>query len=251
MLPSLFYRNTGTTMKRKSFILLSIFVLSVTTLFSSPPDWEPIQGTQYSMVLFGEIYLYSVTFTGTDSSNIAAAFGPGGELDCRSIGAWQPDNPPYWDGYWYFTIVGNDNGDPISFKIYNSNNDSVYNCNETINFEDGTTTGNPVNPYNLTVGQISVNYLISGTLGVSTYPNPFSHTITFDLSQMQEHLLNLSIYDIKGRLIRKFTNNDFNDLSILNWTGFDSKGKSISPGIYFYKIETSKINSLGKIIYLQ
>lgn len=250
MLPSPFYRNTGTTMKRKSFILLSIFVLSVTTLFSSPPDWEPIQGTQYSMVLFGEIYLYSVAFTGTDSSNIAAAFGPGGESDCRSIGAWQPDNPPYWDGYWYFTIVGNDNGDPISFKIYNSNNDSVYNCNETINFEDGTTIGDPVNPYNLTVGQISVNYLKNRVLDVSIYPNPFRHTITFDLSQMQERLLNLSIYDIKGRLVREFTDNDFNNSNILNWTAVDSHGKSISPGIYLYKINTSLFSTLGKIVFM-
>jgi len=237
-------------MKRKYFFILFIFLLNVSVLFSSPPAWEPIPGTQYSMVVLGEIFLYDEAFTGTDTCNIAAAFGPGGESDCRSLGLWQPEYPPYWDGYWYFTIVGNNNGETITFKIYNSNNDSVYNCNEAINFEDGTTIGDPVNPYNLTVGQISVNCLNSSTLGISTYPNPFRHTITFDLSKMQERVEYLSIYNIKGRLIIEFTDNDFNNSNIFNWTGVDSKGNSISPGIYLYKINTSIFTTPGKIVFI-
>lgn len=239
-------------MKIKVLFILFIFFLNASILFSSPPVWVPISGTEYSMILMARITYNGSYFEGEANQNVAAAFGPNGESDCRSLALWQPPNPPHWmNGYWYFTIVGNDNGETISFKIYNEDTDSIYNCLETITFENDTTIGDPFDPYWLSVGQISVNYLNIRILGVSAYPNPFRHTITFDLSQMQERLLNLSIYDIKGRLIRKFTNNDFNDLSILNWTGFDSKGKSISPGIYFYKIETSKINSIGKIIYLQ
>ena len=237
-------------MKRKILLILVILSLNASMLFSSPPDWDPIQGTQYSMVVLADILLYDEPFTGIDSCNIAAAFGPGGESDCRSLGVWQPDSPPYWDGYWYFTIVGNNNGETITFKIYNSNNDSVYNCNEEINFEDGTTIGDPVNPYNLTVGQISVNCLNSSTLGISTYPNPFRHTITFDLSKMQERVEYLSIYNIKGCLIIEFTDNDFNNSNILNWTGVDSKGNSISPGIYLYKINTSIFTTPGKIVFI-
>jgi len=238
-------------MKIKVLYILLIFFLNASILFSSPPVWEPISGTQYSMILMARITYNGSYFEGEANQNVAGAFGPNGESDCRSLALWQPPNPPHWmDGYWYFTIVGNDNGETISFKIYNEDTDSIYNCLETITFENDTTIGDPFDPYWLSVGQFGVNSHNIGMIGFSVYPNPFDRIITFDFSAMHDKIENLSIYDIKGRLVKNFTNIDFNNSSILNWTGFDSNGKSISPGIYFYKAKTSVRNSLGKIIFL-
>ncbi len=238
-------------MKRIVFFILIICTLNISILSATAPNWDPIQGTQYSMVVFAEIILYDDPFTGIDSSNIAAAFGPGGESDCRSLGLWHPAYPPYYDGYWYFTIVGNTNGEEIHFKIYDSVTDTVYNCAETITFEDNTTVGNPSDPFDLTVFSFGVNSHNISQLGLSVYPNPFDRIITFGFSAMHDKIENLSIYDIKGRLIREFTYNDFNNSNILNWAGIDLEGTSVPAGIYFYKVETSKTHSIGKIIYLQ
>lgn len=232
-------------------ILSSILIILVFSIVSADsPDWEQIQGTQYSMVLMAQITFDSELFEGV-GNNMAGAFGPGGETDCRSVGFWEEPNPPHWDGYWYFTIVGNTNGETISFKIYNEDTDSIYDCLETITFEDNTTVGNPSDPFDLTVFSFGVNSHNISQLGLSVYPNPFDRIITFDFTAIHEKVENLSIYNIKGRLIREFTYNDFNNSNILNWAGIDLEGTSIPAGIYFYKVETSKTHSIGKIIYLQ
>ncbi len=218
---------------------------------ANPPDWQIIPGTQYSMIVMARITYNGISFEGGVDQNAAGAFGPGGESDCRSIALWQAANPPYWDGYWYFTIVGNDNGEIISFKIYHETSDSLYNCIETITFEDNTTLGDPFNPHDLTAFPTGVNTPDINLLLLSPYPNPFNDKITFDFSSLHDKIEHLEIYDVRGHLIRKFTYNDFNNSNILSWTGKYLNGTSIPAGIYFYKIETKGLSSFGKIIYFK
>ena len=216
-----------------------------------PPEWQIISGTQYSMILMSRITYNGSPFEGGVNLNAAAAFGPGGESDCRSIASWQPANPPYWDGYWYFTIVGNDNGESISFKIYNESSDSIYNCVEAIIFEDNTTIGDPFSPFDLTAIPTGVDSHDFNPLLLTAYPNPFHNTICFDFTMCHDKIERLSIYDIRGHLIREFIHNDFNNSNILNWPGTNSEGASVPAGIYFYKAQTRNFNSVGKIIYFQ
>lgn len=150
----------------KKYIIISFLTLIVLPLYAHPPIWEPIEGTEYSMVLMGKIFIDNSPFEGT-GENMAAAFGPAHcdtLNDCRSLGSWQEPNPPYWDGYWYFTIVGNENGDSISFKIYDYANDKIYDCMETVLFENDTTIGSPYSPMNLTClpPPSNLNIYISG-----------------------------------------------------------------------------------------
>lgn len=122
-----------------------LLVLIVSYAHCEPPSWIIISGTEYSMVVIASISLFNEDFVGGDG-NIAAAFGSGGEVDCRSIGLWQDANPPYWDGYWYFTVVGDASGEEISFKIYNDSSDSVYDCTPKFFFSINATFGSPYDP---------------------------------------------------------------------------------------------------------
>ena len=65
-------------MTKNRVITIIIIVLLCTVLFSDPPNWVPITGTQYSMVVIAEISLYNQPFEGI-GTNMAGAFGPGGE----------------------------------------------------------------------------------------------------------------------------------------------------------------------------
>ncbi len=140
----------------KKIFTLVLVILFVGILNADPPEWSPLQGTQYSMVVMATITLYDQPFENT-GNNMAAAFGPGGEEDCRAVATWQEANPPYYDGFWFFTIVANTQGELISFKIYNEATDNIYNCDGSVVFANNTTIGSPSEPYQLSVGTGSLS----------------------------------------------------------------------------------------------
>lgn len=216
----------------------------------NPPDWQIIPGTQYSMILMAQITYNGQIFEGGANLNMAGAFGPGGVDDCRSVAAWQESFPPYWDGYWYFTIVGNDNGENITFKIYNSETDSIYNCVESIIFQDNTTIGEPSSPYQLTAVPICINHHYSGELDIFCYPNPYSKNLYFNLSSFEYNTFNLLIFDLKGRLIKSFNQGDLSKNQIIKWNSTDHHGDTIKSGIYLYQIKANKNTKNGKFVFL-
>ncbi|MCK4358759.1 MAG: T9SS type A sorting domain-containing protein [Candidatus Cloacimonetes bacterium] len=123
-------------------------------------NWDVIDGTQFVMIEYATV-TYDGKFVSQTESNQLGAFGPGGESDCRGIATWQEGNHPLWsnywdlDGYWYLTIVSNDNasGEEITFNLYETQTDSIYNCAESIIFYD--------DPDTCDVGAIDLNVLQS------------------------------------------------------------------------------------------
>lgn len=134
----------------KRYFILLIILLSAAFLVSDPPNWQQITGAQYSMIVVAEIDFNNQPFTGA-GNNLAAAFGPGGETDCRSVGTWSASNQ-----VWYFTIVGNQGGEVIDFRIYDENTDSVYESLNSLLFYDGTTTGSISDPFIILMPTITI-----------------------------------------------------------------------------------------------
>lgn len=98
-------------------------------------DWVSISGTQYSMLLMATVLKGTTTYPGTNG-NILAAFGPGGNQDCRGIGFWIPEL-----GIYYLDIVGNANGQAITFKFLDQALGQIVVCNESVTFTDNTMIG--------------------------------------------------------------------------------------------------------------
>jgi hypothetical protein len=228
------------------------------------PDWTIIPGTQYSMVMMAEITLDGLEFDNS-GNNMAGAFGPGGETDCRSIGMWQPANPPYYDtGFWYFTIVGDLEGEDISFKIYDEASDDIFSCNETITFLNNETYGSPTDPYVLNAYCTSSNEIITpSAIDIKVFPNPFnpSTTISFNINSKQNEQLELGIYNLKGQQVSDLTRN----LSGLNsnepfigqrtinvtWNGTDNNNQPVASGVYFIKLSSGNANFSRKVLLLK
>ena len=80
------------------------------------------------------------------------------------------------------------------------------------------------------------------------YPNPFNPTttISFELNNENAELI---IYNIKGQKIRQFS--IFNNQSSVIWDGKDENNKSVSSGVYFYKMKAGKFVSTKKMILLK
>lgn len=151
----------------KKYIILIICFFSI-FLSADPPNWQEITGTQYSMVVFARI-VFNDSYFDNSGNNLAAAFGPDGINDCRDIAGWQSGNP----GFWYFYIVGNQNGEEISFKIYDEASDHIYDCDQSIIFDDGETIGSLLNPI-----QLDITYILDAPRNVTLNIDANSNFVT-------------------------------------------------------------------------
>ena len=231
------------------------FIPSNNLFREDPPDWEVITGTQYNMILMAQVEFNLEPFDNTDD-NMVGAFGPEGEQDCRSIGVWQPPNPPYWDGYWYFTIVGNIDGEDISFKIYDSETEAIYDCYETIFFEDNATIGSPTDLFELTCGETAIEDILptNEKIMLANYPNPFnpSTTISFSLNTENTEDTEIIIYNIKGQKVKTLIDDQYSKgAHSVIWDGRDENNQSVSSGLYFYKLSSGKEVQVKKMLLLK
>ncbi len=84
------------------------------------------------------------------------------------------------------------------------------------------------------------------------FPNPFNPTtkIAFELPIATR--VKLVIYDALGREVRTLTDTEYPAGYIeLSWDGRNESGTTVSSGIYFYRISTSKWHSVKKMVLLR
>ena len=79
-----------------------------------------------------------------------------------------------------------------------------------------------------------------GEFNLSNYPNPFNPTTTISFSIPDVGKVDLLIYNIKGQKIKTLAHHEFalGSHSII-WNGDDEVGKSVSSGIYYYKLNVN------------
>ncbi len=73
------------------------------------------------------------------------------------------------------------------------------------------------------------------------YPNPFNPTtkIAFDIAS--EGKVELAIYNVKGQLVKKlFSEYAIPGSYIVEWNGKDSVDRSVSSGLYFYRLKCNE-----------
>jgi len=82
------------------------------------------------------------------------------------------------------------------------------------------------------------------------YPNPFSSSTTISYKLNQKSNVQVNIYDILGRVVRKFSGGDQStgSHSIL-WDGLNNFGEKLATGIYFYRVQAGGEVQVKKMIY--
>ena len=89
---------------------------------------------------------------------------------------------------------------------------------------------------------------------LSNYPNPFNPetTISFSINTENTGTSTLVIYNVKGQSVKTLISMvlPVGEHSVL-WNGTDDNGKSISSGIYFYKLKTADFEKTRKMILVK
>jgi len=88
----------------------------------------------------------------------------------------------------------------------------------------------------------------------SNYPNPFnpSTTISFNISRELNEQIEIAIYNLIGQKIKTLVSDQFpvGQHSVV-WNGRDYNGKSVSSGIYFYKLKTDNYEKTKRMVLLK
>ncbi len=84
------------------------------------------------------------------------------------------------------------------------------------------------------------------------YPNPFNPETTISFTTENTENTEVIIYNLKGQKVRTLVNEEFpaGRHSVL-WDGRDNKGKPVSTGMYFYKLETGAFSAVKKMILIK
>jgi len=103
------------------------------------------------------------------------------------------------------------------------------------------------------------NDLIPTTELIRNYPNPFNPSgagrspvtsIIFSLKETDQ--INLEIFNIKGERVKQIANDRFSEgQHTKSWNGEDDSGKSVSSGVYFYRLNSENYTKTKKMLLIK
>ncbi len=86
----------------------------------------------------------------------------------------------------------------------------------------------------------------------ANYPNPFNPSTTIRYSLKENCPVQLDIYNQKGQLVRSLVKQtQASGTHSVAFDGKDDNGRSISSGVYFYKMQAGKFNSTRKMVLMK
>ncbi|MDA3814318.1 MAG: T9SS type A sorting domain-containing protein [Candidatus Cloacimonetes bacterium] len=86
----------------------------------------------------------------------------------------------------------------------------------------------------------------------SNYPNPFNPVTNISYSVKEAGDVTLEVYNIKGQLVTTLVNEvkETGNYTTI-WNGTDNSNKSVSSGVYFYKMKSGNYTATKKMILMK
>jgi hypothetical protein len=85
------------------------------------------------------------------------------------------------------------------------------------------------------------------------YPNPFNMETIIPLAIPPGETAHLEIYDIRGRLLKRYAvgSSSDNPRDRIIWDGSDSEGNKVKSGVYFFVLRSTSMSTARKMILLK
>jgi len=110
----------------------------------------------------------------------------------------------------------------------------------------------PVSAFVAPTTEIDLTLSPTSTMLYSNYPNPFnpSTTIVFDMAKAG--YVALEVYNVKGQRVKTLATGEYAvGRHTVEWKGDDATGRSVSSGIYFYRMTTDGYTSVKKMLMVK
>jgi hypothetical protein len=82
-------------------------------------------------------------------------------------------------------------------------------------------------------------------------PNPFNPYTSFELALPKASDYTLTVYNITGQVIRRWTGHAEAGYISFEWDGRDQQGTAVASGIYFYRAEALGQDTIRKMVLLK
>ena len=84
------------------------------------------------------------------------------------------------------------------------------------------------------------------------YPNPFNPTTTLRYELPEDAIVNITIYDMVGRIIRTLVNDSQTaGYKSIQWNATNDRNEPVSTGLYLYTIQAGKFTQTEKMVLLK
>ena len=93
--------------------------------------------------------------------------------------------------------------------------------------------------------------LNKSTLLLQSYPNPFNNFSNITVYLKDDKPYHLSIFDIKGSILRKIYLEPIKGYQVVRWEGTGANDKQVPSGIYFYSLYSDRLLQTKKLLFLK
>ena len=84
------------------------------------------------------------------------------------------------------------------------------------------------------------------------YPNPFNPTTQIRYDLPEDALVNVTIYDMMGRIVKTMVNMEQNaGFKSIQWNATNVAGSPVSAGLYLYTIQAGEFRQTRKMVLLK
>jgi hypothetical protein len=116
-------------------------------------------------------------------------------------------------------------------------------------------TGGTINSYQISLPELDTHWestqLVEFTLS-QNYPNPFNPTTTLKYDLPEDAMVNITIYDMMGRVVKTMVNTQQNaGYKSIQWNATNNAGQPVSAGVYLYSIEAGAFRQTKKMVMLK
>ncbi|MFN2369530.1 MAG: T9SS type A sorting domain-containing protein [Candidatus Krumholzibacteriia bacterium] len=85
----------------------------------------------------------------------------------------------------------------------------------------------------------------------AAYPNPFNPRVRIDYAVARPGRLTVTIYDLRGRLVRTLLDEQVEAAGSVDWDAIDARGARAASGVYFYEARMHGESRVGKVMLLK
>jgi hypothetical protein len=86
----------------------------------------------------------------------------------------------------------------------------------------------------------------------NAYPNPFNPVTTLRYDIPEDAVVNIIIYDLKGRIVNNLVSSQQNaGYKSIQWNASNNVGQPVSAGLYLYTIQAGEFRQTKKMVLLK